>query len=277
MTESGNRTGGRILPYLRVGGTAPSTGTELLWGGPATALIGMHMAGAIRPRWKSAAAATLSLLTLFGLVTGCGKGEFTYVANQDEHTYYKVPSNWVQVDSSSADDYFLYRFAGDVAPDSQLAQDFKRSIWSAAFDASDEPTADHLVSLYPTDAPVLYSLILHLPEAARGTVSLDFLRDVFVPVSDQAAKSPSADDALPGYELLGDMTLTPGNGLHGVRVVYNFRVGGAVTHTFDLTSLTNDDASVLYVMLIRCTASCYRQHATEFDDIASSFTVRSAA
>jgi hypothetical protein len=50
-----------------------------------------------------------------------------------------------------------------------------------------------------------------------------------------------------------------------------------VSHTFDQTVLTNEDSSILYFLLIRCTAVCYRQRSVEFDNIASSFTVRSAA
>ena len=48
-------------------------------------------------------------------------------------------------------------------------------------------------------------------------------------------------------------------------------------HTFDQTAYANQDSSVLYFLLIRCTASCYRERAVELDNIASSFTVRSKA
>jgi hypothetical protein len=46
-------------------------------------------------------------------------------------------------------------------------------------------------------------------------------------------------------------------------------------HTFDQTAYANQDSSVLYLMLIRCTARCYRDRAVELDTIATSFTVRS--
>jgi hypothetical protein len=46
-------------------------------------------------------------------------------------------------------------------------------------------------------------------------------------------------------------------------------------NTFDLTALVNNDSSKLYLLLIRCSTSCYRARVSELDTIAKSFTVRS--
>jgi hypothetical protein len=237
------------------------------------------MAGAIRPRWKTAAAATLALLTLSVLVTACGKGQYTYVANQDDKAYFKVPSAWRQVDPGPLDQLFMGRFLGDAAPDSAVAQSFHRLIWSAAFDAAEDPTAEHLITAYPSDQPVTYSLIVHLPEPYQGVISFNVLRDLFLPVTEQdraQAEQNSNGGSLPGFELLDDQTLTPGHGVRGVRVIYNYQFPGGI-NTYDLTSLTNDDNSVLYLLLMGCSTNCYRHNAVEFDNIATSFTVRSAA
>jgi hypothetical protein len=74
--------------------------------------------------------------------------------------------------------------------------------------------------------------------------------------------------------LLRDDVLTPHAGLRGVRVTFNYRLLGGTLDTFDQTAYINNDASKEYVLLIRCTARCYRARAAELDAIAKSFTVR---
>jgi len=47
--------------------------------------------------------------------------------------------------------------------------------------------------------------------------------------------------------------------------------------TFDLSAYTNNDASIIYALMIRCELQCYRDRVAEINDIATSFTVRSKA
>jgi hypothetical protein len=223
-----------------------------------------------RGRRRVIAAALLIMATVAAL-SGCGKAEFTYVANKQEKTYFKVPSNWHLVDQKPVDD-----FIGGVNPDSQAAQNAKSMYWSVAYDASDQPTANHMLSGFPTADPVIYSMIYHVPQALQGSVSLDFLRDFVFPVT-QSRRSyvEQQGGGLPGFELLDDEVLTPAQGIHGIRVVYNYELGLETMHTFDFTALTNNDSTIVYLLLIRCTARCYRDRAAELDAIATSFTVRS--
>jgi hypothetical protein len=208
--------------------------------------------------------------------SGCGKGEFTYVTNSDDKTYFKVPSAWVQVDTTDVDNVFL---GGN--PQSQRAQVLKQRRWSTGYDASSRPTAGHMVSAYPTEEPVVYSLVLHLVPEMQDAVSYDYLRDVFfphLPVTERAREQAAvAGFGLDGFELLHDAVVTPSDGIRGVRVIYNYELGGSMVHTFDLTAYTNHDSSVVYLLLIRCTARCYRERSAELGDIATSFTVRNQA
>jgi len=223
-----------------------------------------------RGRRRVIAAAVLIMATM-AMLTGCGKPEFTYVANKDEQTYFKVPSNWHLVDQKPVDD-----FIGGVNPDSQAAQNAKSKYWSVAYDASDEPTANHMLSNFPTTEPVIYSMIYHVPQALQGSVSMDFLRDFVFPVTEsRRSYLEQQGGGLPGFELLDDEVLTPDKGIHGIRVVYNYELGLETVHTFDFTAYVNNDATVVYLLLIRCTARCYRDRAEQLDSIATSFTVRS--
>jgi hypothetical protein len=49
----------------------------------------------------------LLVVVLIGaLVTACGATPYTYVKNTGEHTYFKVPHGWSQVDRDSLDQLF---------------------------------------------------------------------------------------------------------------------------------------------------------------------------
>jgi hypothetical protein len=207
------------------------------------------------------------------LVAGCGGNDFIYVANSDEKTYFRIPSEWKQVDQTPIDDYFMAE-----NPDSAVGQIRKQLQWSVAYDADVEPTPRHMTSSLSNDAPILYATVRHLPEPEQNRVSYDFLRDIFTPIVTTASRNAmqQAGYDLSSFELLLDEILpTSEGGLRGVRVIFNFDVGGVI-HTFDQTTLASADSSILYLLLIRCTAKCYRERAVEIDDIATSFTVRSS-
>ena len=220
--------------------------------------------------------ATAGVLAASMAAAGCGKAEYTYVSNSDDKTYFKVPSGWSEADVKPVDDYFAWSIF-DVEPDSATRDRVDQIFWSAVYDAAEEPTGHHMVTSYPTGEPVAYSLVMHMPESLRGPVSLDYLRNMFLPVTDsvRAAYDEAGDSGLSGFELLQDEVLTPADGIRGVRVVYNYRLSSGVVHTIDLTAHANNDSSVIYLLLIRCTASCYQERAAELNEIATSFTVRS--
>jgi hypothetical protein len=204
------------------------------------------------------------------ILTACAAPEFTYVKNSDEKTYFKVPHEWHEIGTDDLDDVL-----GGTTPDSAGAERRQQLWWSVAFDASADPAPDHLVSNGRTDQPVLYARVARLTETQQNAVSLDMLRNVFLPVTDDAREAAATSLSLTGFELLRDEVLTPADGLHGVREVYDYELGG-VMHTFDQTALVNNDGSKLYLLIIRCSTRCYRDRAGELDTVAESFTVRSA-
>jgi hypothetical protein len=220
--------------------------------------------------------ATAGVTVAVMLVAGCGESQYTYVSNTEDKAFFKVPSGWSEADVKPIDDYFAWSLF-DVEPDSATRGQVDQIIWSAAYDADEEPTGHHMVTSYPTGAPVAYSLVLHMPEPLRGPVSLDYLRNIFLPVTEsvRAAYDQAGDSGLSGFELLADEVLTPAEGIRGVRVVYNYRLSSGVVHTIDLTAHANNDSSIIYLLLIRCTAACYTERADELNEIATSFTVRS--
>ncbi len=203
---------------------------------------------------------------------GCAPPAFTYVKNSGQKTYFKVPHEWHETQTSSLDDLLT-----GTNPDSATSQARRQQWWSVAYDADADPAADHLISQSPTEQPIVYARISPLTQAQANEVSLDTLRNSFLPVTDDARQAADQNGGigLTGFELVDDQVLTPSSGLHGVRVIYDYQLGSGVMHTFDQTALVNNDGSKLYLLIIRCSTSCYRARSSEMDAIAKSFTVRS--
>ncbi len=203
-----------------------------------------------------------------GPLAACGSPQYTYVKNSGQQTYFKVPAGWHKIDAKPIDP----AVTGDH-PDSQLAK--ARGMWSVAYDADVHPTADHLLSLI-SEEPIIYAGVYHLTPDEHDAYSLNQLRDSFLPVTDSARQAASAraqGQSLPKVERLVDQELTPGGGLRGIREVYNYVLPIGGVQTFDLTAYLSDEGQV-HLMLLHCSANCYRSRAKEFDSIVTSFTVR---
>ena len=211
-----------------------------------------------------------ALIALVALVAGCGAPDFTYVKNTGHKTYFKVPQGWHETATKSLDDAL-----SGTNTDSVAAQIREQSWWSVAYDAAEDPAADHLVTIGATDDPIVYARVSPLTEEQQSKVSLDLLRDAFLPVTPAAREAAAASLPLTGFELVSNQVLTPSDGLHGVRVIFDYELRNGVLHTFDQTALVNNAGTMLYLLIIRCSTSCYRDRVEELDTIAKSFTVRS--
>lgn len=212
----------------------------------------------------------VALILVVALVAGCGSPEFEYVKNSGHKTYFKVPHGWHQTATKSLDDAL-----SGTNTDSVAAAMRQQSWWSVAYDAADVPAANHLVTVGPTDDPIVYARVAPMTEEQQSKVSLDLLRDAFLPVTPEARKATAGTFPLTGFELVRSEVLTPSTGLHGVRVVFDYELANGLLHTFDQTALVNNEGTMLYLLIIRCSTSCYRDRMSELDTIATSFTVRS--
>lgn len=203
---------------------------------------------------------------LLAVLVGCGTPEFTYVTNSDDRTYVKIPSTWRPVDQRQLDD----ALGVDPAVD---AVDL--GIWHAGYDAGPAPSPANLIGWQAT-APAAFIGVRHIPPSRRGQYSLDVLRDQFYPVSPAARQQLAADPTagLTDFALLADEVLTPGTGLRGVHAVFRYRIEGGPLQIIDETVYLNDDASTLYMFLVRCSTVCYVERQQEIESVVSSFTVR---
>jgi hypothetical protein len=205
---------------------------------------------------------------LLAAPTACGAPEYTYVANSEQRTYVKIPSAWRPVDARELDAAFGLDPAMSAADE---------GIWHVAYDAAPVPAMDHLVGWTATE-PVVFVSVRQIPQSARGQFSLDGLRDLFFPVSptsrQQVAGNPLAAGGLGDFAQFTDQVLTPGTGLRGVHTVFRYRLGDGPPQMIDQTVYLNDDASTIYMLLVRCTTTCYADRQEEIENVVSSFTVR---
>jgi hypothetical protein len=210
----------------------------------------------------------LLLVGSVGALAACGSPQYTYVKNSGEKTYFKVPAGWHKIDQATLD-----RVLTSEDPDSASAEVRKKISWSIAYDAATDPSANHLLGT-GSSQPFVYATIRQLSDSERGVISLNHLRDIFLPVTDQARQTAASQGApFDDFELLRDQELTPGGGIRGVRETYNYTVPLGGLQTFDLTAYLSDDGH-MFLMIVRCTAKCFKQRSGELESIIKSFTVR---
>jgi hypothetical protein len=215
-----------------------------------------------------AGVAALAVVTTLSGAVACGAPEFTYVKNSGEKTYFKVPHEWHEISEKELDDAI-------ISSDSVAAAVLRQRTWFVAYDAAAVPTPEHLIPLQATDEPFVYAQIRQLDEEEQGGISLDGMRDFYLPFTAAARQATAEDSTLTGFDPLLDQVITPSDNVHGVHVLYEYTLPGGDPHIFDQTVLVNNAGDRLYALIIKCSTRCYRDRAEELGKIASSFTVRS--
>lgn len=217
-------------------------------------------------RTATAFAAAAVALTVTGLA-GCAAPAYTYAADSTDHSYFKVPASWQQVDSRSladAQSALLTRSAAGPAG-GKLA-------WSRAYAAAPDPAPSALLSASLT--PVIYASVQNLRDSLRGELSFDYMRDLLFPVTPtDRQEAAAAGDKLAGFSLIFSNTITTSGGVRGINEVFEYDVNGA-PDAFDQTVLTNSATTKLYLLLVQCYQSCFVSHEAQIKQIVDSFTVR---
>ena len=192
-------------------------------------------------------------------LSGCAAPQYTYVANSGASTYFKVPYSWHKISPSS------------------LASELKTATgssgggaWTVAYEAGGKPTAGDFLS-FGAAQPFVFAEVGQLNSTASNALSYDSLRDIFMPVTSTARQNAPG---LTGFTQIRDQVLALRQGVHGVRETFNYSYAGD-SDTFDEVALTNADQTVVYLLVLHCTTSCYSSEQTEINDVMSSFTIRS--
>ncbi|HET9080431.1 MAG TPA: hypothetical protein VFO01_07925 [Trebonia sp.] len=195
-------------------------------------------------------------------LSGCGAPAYTYVADSAAGTYYKVPAQWHQISQK------------DINAAIQAAGGSSTGVWSTAFDASPQPSADHNNSV-DLAQPYVFAQVGQLSSTGSSQLSYDAMRDIWLPVT-ATARQQDASAGFPGtnFTQLRDQVISAKQGVHGVRETFQYTFNG-VTDTFDEKVLTNADQTALYILQVHCTETCYSQNQNNINTIMTSFTVGS--
>lgn len=198
-------------------------------------------------------------------LSGCGAPAYTYVADSAAGTYYKVPSGWHQISQQNLD--AALHTTGRA----------NSGIWSTAFDAEPVPSVAHLNASNVSE-PFVFAEVATLTPTISSELSYNLLRDFTLPVT-AAARQQAKKTGYPltSFKQLRDQTITAKHGVHGVRETFQYTFPGGFTDTFDEDVLTNADQTVVYLLLLHCTDTCYAQHQSSINTVMSSFTVGSPA
>jgi hypothetical protein len=207
--------------------------------------------------------AVLSMMALAVVLGGCAAPRYTFVADSSAHTYFKVPTGWVKISNSA-----LATATGSAKQKSRA--------WAVGYDASPDPSAAHVLSAVSAQ-PFAYATVGNIGSAATNLLSYNTLRDFFLPVTAAARQTAKKGGTFPltAFHLLDNSMLTPADGVHGVRVVFDYTYPGGHVVTFDQVALANADDTEVYVLLVHCLATCYRQDRGAINKVMTSFTVRS--
>jgi hypothetical protein len=216
--------------------------------------------------WSRGFVAGLVGVLVASVVTGCGQPDYTYVRSSEYQTVFRVPKDWNEI---SPDDLQASLFGADSASAEAAAE----TSWVAGFDASDDPDVEHLFGL-EAEEPNLYAVVRELDPSTQSSLSLDGMRDLLLPVSPGARQRAAAPGkATAGFELLTDELIEQDDGMRGVHVVFNYDLGGSL-QTFDQTVLVDQATSRMHVLLVRCSAACYRDRNDELQAVVTSYTVK---
>jgi hypothetical protein len=191
--------------------------------------------------------------------TGCAAPQYTYVADSGDNAYFKVPPSWHQVNQS--------RLQSLTGPSSNLGN----YLWTRAYDASPAPSAQHILS--STSKPVVFASVISLSSSERSSLSLNGMRDLFLPVTSAARQAASEEgDQLTGFQSISDQVVTNSHGYRGIREIFDYTFSN-VPETFDLTVFTDSTTTKLYFLLIQCWETCFAANYTQISQVVGSFTV----
>jgi hypothetical protein len=178
-------------------------------------------------------------------------------------TYFKLPPKWKLLDeedylrasgsltSDSPEDSFLVRHKQRVQP----------------FDAAGAPSVTHVIE--PTTTPSGFSAVYVLDDDERDGISLQSLRNAAVSVDPDPVSGTSNAEVL-----RHDSEVVRPGGFHGNRVIVNIRTESGTLLTVDKTTLVDDHTRVVYMFVVACEATCFREQQKAISQVVDSWTIK---
>jgi hypothetical protein len=209
------------------------------------------------PRRLASAHALLTVLV------ACDGPSVRYVKSGDvprseAHAFVKLPDEWALYEE---DDLLV---AGDDISEEERAS-LEANQWLVIFDASPDPTPDHLspFSKFPTG----FALVRALNPLQEADYSVDSLRNEVFPLDEL-----EGDD---DFELHSEEPLDLPGEMEGFRLTFSLGQGGRVSKVQQVSAL-DPTADVIYLLVISCEATCYEKEEHVIDRVVRSWRVEEA-
>ena len=192
------------------------------------------------------------------LLTGCSAPSKQYVNADSYGMYLALPKTWEQVPDSQVktaqsgwnDD------PGQVYTQTVLWQ----KIWGPT-----GVTPKMVFDSRPTKQPTAYAFVRDLLNVEQQQVSGDVatsLQDIIIPASSLAAA---------GIDVSTEQWNK--NGFVGIHQRATYPMAGGKS-TVEAVSMLAPDRKRLYVLVLRCSDTCYAAHADQFDQVMKSLTFK---
>jgi hypothetical protein len=248
---------------VRSGTTRRSTGSRPpVRGGSLTTSAGRR---AVRAVLGAAVAATVVVLS------GCANPEYRFISSSERDVVVRVPWEWARLDEEDV------RKLGQTPEEQEQPQETPEGSWSAYFDASPKPAPAHVIGR-DLAQPVVLLQSAHLPEEAAASLTTDQLRDVYLPVSENArtqrdVAAAAQQQEAPKFRLISDTPVQTKTAL-GVHVVFAYTNETGREEIYDQVTVTDKKQTRWHVLFVHCSAVCYEARKAEIQEITSSFTVK---
>jgi hypothetical protein len=192
-------------------------------------------------------------------LSGCAASQYTDVSNVGAGIGFKVPRDWQELSAQA------------LARELKTETGGSGGAWIVAYEANQKPRAADFLAFTPAQ-PFVFAEAGTLTSTASRELSTDTLRDFFLPVTSAARQNAGTQGfPLTGFRQIRDRPLALGHGVRGVRETFDYTYAGRAD-TFDIDTLTDAGHTVVFVLVIHCTTTCYARYQTEIAHVMSSVT-----
>jgi hypothetical protein len=197
------------------------------------------------------------------ILSGCSAPSKIYAADKKEGVFVALPQDWHRISQQSISSREATSTLAGAADRAAAV------LWQEAYSPNKTYDAKTVLSLKTPDSPLVYIRVRSLLGDEINSVSYNALRNLVLPLTGWVDGSVKA----PVFDISNDEERVE-KGARGVHSVFQFTQTDGSLQTIDQTALLSNDHSIIYILLIRCSTTCYNKQRVMLEKIVASFTVR---
>jgi len=173
--------------------------------------------------------------------------------------YFKVPWGWTEF---PAEQITKAQQGWSADPTAKTLLD--ATAWQSAYDAASQPSLTDVLGTGTPNSPVVYASLRSLYSGETAGATSAALRDMVVPLSTLGA----------AVHVTTDDIMTQGK-VTGVHVIFSYLpLPGTPAQTIDQTAYFSAGKDAVYLLVVRCSSTCYAAHRSEIASVVSSYTIQ---